>query len=399
MRGLVGDQIVGYGRPLTGPRRVLAISALSLGGFAIGASEFLAMGLLPEIAAEAGRGIEGAAAFVWSYALGVVLGAPVAGVLSTRFSQGRFLTASLLAMGLLTGLMATAPGFGVIIALRIAAALPHAAYFGVGGIAAARILGKHHAARGVAVVLGGLAVANVLGTPLGTRFGQLFGWRPVYLVVVGMFVLAACGVGASLSRLRRPMTPLAPRTLIDAFANAELWRNILVFAMFNSGLFALVSFTAPLVTDLAGASDVAIPVALVASGAGMTVGNYVGGVVTDRSHRLAGVVLVAVSVAAFVGLLFTSAGIVAVYVALFFAGYGIGAVSPLSQVRLMRSVPIHSQIGSSMNSLAGNFGSVIGTVSATITLGAGTGIMGIVWVGLALSVPGWVGLWSVLRRR
>lgn len=381
-------------------RRFIAIVSLSFGGFAIGASEFVAMGLLPEIAVDTGSSVPGTAAFIWVYALGVVIGAPVAGVLSKHFSQGRFLAVSLGVMGLLTGLTALMPGFAAVLGTRVASALPHAAYFGVGGMVASRLLGQNHAARGVAVVLGGLTVANVVGTPAATRLGQAFGWRVVYLLIAGIFIVAATGVAWSLWCLARPQRD-APQSQaqFSTFTEPELWRNVVVFALVNAGSFAVVSFTAPIVTDVAVMPATAIPTVLLLGGVGMTTGNYLGGAITDQSHRAAAFILIAVSALPFAALLIPPFSEVTVYIAFFFAGYAIGAASPLSQVRLMYSVPSRPQIGSSMNSFTGNFGSMLGTLSATISINATGGFTSVAWVGLSLVIPGWAGLVMMLRRQ
>lgn len=386
--------------PWRGVGGVTAIVSLTLGGFAIGCSEFVGMGILPEVAAEfdpvgyalnPADSVAGVSVFVWGYALGVVLGAPVLGALSVRFRRGRFIAGSLLTMAVLTAVTALLPPFGGVIVLRVVSALPHAAYFGVAAIVAAGLLGSRHAARGVAVVIGGLTIANVVGAPLGTWVGQSFGWRPSYLAIASLFALAAGGAGWSLRGGAVPST--APMPLLRALrplGSHRLLTSIGVYALVNAGLFAVLTFAAPIVTGVAALDAASVPIVIAALGVGMTLGNYAGAAIADRSSRAAAMVSAALAALGFGALSSAAAWPALVFVGFALIGATLGCVTPFVQVRLMHAVPSNPQLGSSMNSLCSNAGSVTGGVVASAAVASSGAIMAAIWVGIALTGLGYV---------
>jgi MFS transporter, DHA1 family, inner membrane transport protein len=390
-----------------GGRRALALGSLALGGFAIGCSEFVAMGVLPQVAAElapagadtAQDAVARVSMFVWGYALGVVLGAPVLGSLSSRFRRGRFVTMSLLAMAVLTLATSLVPGFGAVVTFRILSGIPHAAYFGVAAIVAAGLLGERHAARGVAVVIGGLTIANVLGVPAGTWLGQAVGWRMGYALIAALFALAAVGAALALWRAPERSVAVTLRSSLRALASGALWRTIAVYALVNAGLFAVLTFAAPVVTGFAAMPAGLLPVVLAVSGVGMTIGNYAGAAVADRSRRAASLLTLGSAALGFAIIGTAGAWPPAVFLGFAVSGFTLGCVTPFIQVGLMRAVPSHPQLGSSMNSLCANAGSVIGGIvgSGAILLTGAPGAP--VLAGALLTALGYAGAALLARRR
>lgn len=382
-----------------GARRAVALASLTLGGFAIGCSEFVAMGVLPEVAQEAMPAVyassssDAAAAtsvFVWGYALGVVIGAPLLGPLSARFERGRFVVGALLVMCIATAATALVPSFTAVIVARVLSGLPHAAFFGVGAIVAASLLGAQHAARGVAVVIGGLAIANVVGVPLGAWLGQAVGWRVGYVAIAVLFAIAAIGAGWALRGAPRPS--LIPRlgASFRGLINTRLWLIVLVYALVNAGLFAVLTFSAPIATGLAGMASGLVPLALAAMGIGMTLGTYSGGALADRSRRLAVTTAVISAATGFGALLIAESSPLWFSVGIFLVGFTMGCVTPFVQVTLMRVSSDHPQVGSSMNSLCANAGSVLGGVCASTAIHLAAGVGAAIWVGIALTGMGFV---------
>lgn len=292
------------------------------------------MGVLPEVAHETGRTVADTSVFAWGYASGVVIRAPLLGILSARFARSWFLAGSLTAMAVLTATTALMPMLPTIVGARILSGLPHAAYFGVGAI----------------------------------------------------------GTGWSLQGSARPSANPALRGSLRALTSRTLWRNIVVYAFVNAGLFAVVTFTAPIVTEVARLGARGIPVVLAVTGVGMTTGNYVGGALADASRRAALLATFGSAGGAFVVLAVTGLWSGGAFVGFFLAGYALGAVTPFVQVALMRSVPAHPQLGSSMNSMCANAGSVTGAVCASVAIG-NTGDYGAaVWVGVMLTGLGFLGV-------
>ncbi len=362
------------GRERPQPRRALALGFLALGGFAIGSSEFVAMGVLSDIAADlvggAGEGISEAqvaraSVFVWGYALGVVIGAPVFGALSVRFRQKGFLLVSLALMSGLTLATALAPGLAAVATLRIAAGLPHGAYFGVAAIVAARLMGSRHEARGVAMVLGGLTIANLVGAPAGTWLGQSVGWRWSYAVIALLFLVSVAGAAVSLPR---SPAPVAASHGLGALRHPPVWTAIGGYALLNGAVFAALTFTAPIATDVGGLPSSFIVPLVALTGLGMTAGNYLGGWLADRSPRAAMRATLAMAAAGIGLLVMAGTAQIALFAGFGLLGASLGCVAPFVQVRLMRAVPANPQLGASLNSLTANLGSVVGGVLASLAV-------------------------------
>ncbi|MDU5962790.1 MAG: MFS transporter, partial [Dermabacter sp.] len=184
---------------LTPFQRAFALFAIAIGGFGIGSSEFVSMGILPDIAhsllpeqmaVNPEHAIAQAGWAVSAYAFGVVVGAPTVSLLGVKIARPKLIM--LLALGLLVGsvLSASMPVFGLLIPARFLAGLPHGAFFGVAALLAADVMGPGNQGKGIALALMGLTVANLLGVPLLTAFGQQLGWRTAYWIVAGVFALS-----------------------------------------------------------------------------------------------------------------------------------------------------------------------------------------------------------------
>lgn len=355
------------------------------------------MGVLPEIAREMDPVVAAvnpevaaghASIFVWGYALGVVIGAPIFAMLSLRVRQKTYLVIALAVMAALTIATALASPFSLIIAFRIAAALPHGAYFGVGAVVAARLLGRAHQARGVAIVLGGLTVANLIGSPVGTWLAQTLSWRVSYVIVGGVFAIAAAGVVAVMRFDGPRPAPHGAARSSRSMWRISVWRSIGGYAVLNASFFAVLTFAAPILTDMARFSASMVVALMVTVGAGMTVGNYLGGIVADRTGEAALWSTIAVAglgfVALWVGMLIPGL----VFVGFALCGYALGAVSPYIQTRLAHATPDNPQLGSSLNSLCGNAGSVVGGLVGSAAVVSTAAISSTIAVGSVLFVFG-----------
>lgn len=385
------------GTPALSPARIrLALLALALGGFAIGATEFVAMGLLPQLAADLlpGRYASSPEAanaqagwLISAYALGVVVGAPTIAAAAARWPRKQLLLALLAAFTLATVASALLPSFGLVLAARFVAALPHGAYFGIASLVAAELMGPGKRARGVAIVLSGLTIANVIGVPSITWLGQLAGWRIAYLAVAALFALTFVAVIIAVPfQSGNPDATL--RQELRAFGRLQVWLALLIGAVGFGGLFAVYTYVAPLVIEVTGLPAFAVPLVLVVVGLGMTVGNGVGGALADRSVRrtmyaffgvmLAGLVLLACSAQTLAGLL----------IGVFLVGGSASALSPTIQTRLMDVAHDSQSIAAALNHSALNLGNALGAYAGGVVVAAGLGYVAPIWVGLGLSALG-----------
>ena len=261
-------------------RVVVAVVALALGGFAIGTTEFVTMGVLPDIAAGVGVDIPPAGHVISVYALGVVVGAPVIAALSARLPRRALLVALMAAFLVGNALTALAPGYRTLLVARFLSGLPHGAYFGVASLVAASLVAPHLRGRAVSSVLLGLAAAMLTGVPAATWLGQQLGWRSAYWLVV---VLAAITVAAVLAVV--PSSPgrseATVRGELGALRRPQVILTLLVGVVGFGGMFALYSYIAPVVTDVAGLARGTVPWVLLAYGAGGVVGTALGGRLAD----------------------------------------------------------------------------------------------------------------------
>ncbi|WP_373426966.1 MFS transporter [Microbacterium sp. SORGH_AS_0888] len=359
-------------------------------------TEFTIMGLLPNIAAEllpaqwAASQEDAIAQAGWLislYALGVVVGAPTIAGSVARFPRHRVMVCLALALTVFTAFTVVAPSFGLVAASRFLAGLPHGAYFGIGALVAADVLGPGKRAKGVAFVLTGLTIANVVGVPLGTFLGQQFGWRTAFAVVAGIFALATVAILVFV-----PRAPGQPgRTLraeLGVFRIPQVWFALATGAIGFGGFFAVYSYVAPMVTEVAGSPAWVVPIVLVVVGLGMTFGNLVGGHLADVDLRrtvLGGLLLLAIVLAA---LALTAQWIV--LLALF--GFGVGfvssALSPAIQTRLMDVSADNQSIAAALNHSALNIGNSLGAFLGGVVIALGWGYVAPAWVGGLLALAG-----------
>lgn len=399
--------------PALSPVRVrFALLALALGGFGIGATEFVAMGLLPNLAADLIPGVyasDPAAAnaqagwLISAYALGVVVGAPTIAAAAARWPRKKLLLVLLTAFTLGTLASALLPTFGWVLAARFVAALPHGAYFGIASLVAASLMGPGKRARGVALVLSGLTISNVIGVPAITWLGQLAGWRIAYIAVAAIFALTFLAVLISV-----PFQPgdktATMRQELKAFGRAQVWFALGIGAIGFGGLFAVYSYVAPLVTEVTGLGASAVPLVLIVIGLGMTVGNFAGGWAADKSVRRSMFGFYAIMLVALLGLALTAQTVPGLLLFVFLVGGAAAALSPTIQTRLMDVARDSQSIAAALNHSALNIGNALGALLGGLAIAAGFGYVAPVWIGLGLTVLGLMIAvlsfsWDGLRRR
>ncbi|MFF5334444.1 MFS transporter [Streptomyces sp. NPDC013181] len=378
----------------------LALLALAIGAFGIGTTEFVIMGLLPEVAADFQVSIPAAGFLVTGYALGVVLGAPLMTVLGTRVSRKRML---MILMGLFVVgnvVTASAPVFEVMIVGRVVASLAHGAFFGIGAVVAADLVAPQKKAGAIALMFTGLTVANVVGVPAGTYIGLHSGWRVTFFVVAALGVLGLVGVARLI-----PEQPRAERVRLGqelaAFRNAQVLLAMAMTVLGFGGVFAAITYITPMMTEIAGYPASAVTWLLILFGIGMLGGNLLGGRLADR-HTMP---LLHVSLAglALVLALFTWTAhnkITAAVTLILIGALGFATVPPL-QKRVLDHAAGAPTLASAMNIGAFNLGNALSAWLGGLVIGAGLGYTAPNWVGAALAASALVlaAISSVLERR
>ncbi|MEU6766467.1 MFS transporter [Streptomyces sp. NPDC046853] len=362
----------------------LALLALAIGAFGIGTTEFVIMGLLPEVAGDFGVSIPTAGLLVTGYALGVVLGAPLMTVLGTRISRKRML---MLLMGLFIAgnlLSAVAPVFGVMLAGRVVASLAHGAFFGIGSVVAAELVAPEKKAGAIAMMFTGLTVANVVGVPLGTLVGQSLGWRTTFAIVAGLGVIGLAGIAKLVPDLPKPQG-VRLRHELAAFRNVQVLLAMAMTILGFGGVFAAVTYLAPMMTDVAGYADSSVTWLLVLFGIGMVAGNLVGGKFADRA--LMPLLYISLSALAVVLALFTLTAhnkIAAAVTIALIGALGFATVPPL-QKRVLDQASGAPTLASAMNIGAFNLGNALSAWLGGLVISAGLGYTAPNWVGAVLA--------------
>ncbi|TIC84304.1 MFS transporter [Nocardioides sp. GY 10127] len=370
-----------------GLRFWVAVVALATGGFAIGTTEFVAMGLLPEISAGMGVSISQGGHLISLYALGVVVGAPLIAALGARLPRRGLLVGLIAAYGVLNLASAGATSFHLLGLLRFLDGLPHGAYFGLSALVAASMVPPHRRGFALAMVMMGIPLANVAGVPLVTLVGQHAGWRWAY-VAVGALSL----VTVVLVLLAVPATPgdrtATGRRELSGLRSPQLWLAVVAAGGGFGGMFALVTYVSPLTQDVGGLSESAVAVFLFALGLGMIVGNTVAGRLCDwsveNSLRLGSVGLALSLVAYFV---LAPTGWWALLAA--FAVTLTGSVLALGfQMRLIDAAGESQTLGAALSHSALNIGNGLGAWLGGVVIAMGYGLRAPLVVGAVLAVLG-----------
>ncbi|WP_329409241.1 MFS transporter [Streptomyces sp. NBC_00704] len=366
----------------------LALLALAVGAFGIGTTEFVMMGLLPEVADDLHISIPAAGHLVSAYALGVVIGAPLLAAATARMSR-RTVLISLMAL-FVTGnaLSALAPDDGWLLAARFLSGLPHGAFFGVGAVVATNLVAPERKARSVSLMFLGLTVANVAGVPVATLVGQHLGWRATFLgvSVIGLVAIAALALLIPRDDAQAPAVGL--RRELAALRSLPVWLALGTTVAGFGALFSAYSYITPMLTDSAGFADSSVTLLLALFGVGATAGNLLGGRLADRAMRptlFAGLTSLALVLALFPLLMTTAWGGALAVLLLGVAAFVTG--SPLN-LMVMEKAADGPSLASSANQAAFNLANAGGAWLGGLALTAGLGVTSPALAGAALAALG-----------
>ena len=365
----------------------LPLFALAIASFAIGTTEFVIMGLLPDVAQDLHVSVPQAGYLVSGYALGVALGSPLVAILIARLPRKSALT-GLMGLFILGNLgCALAPDYRMLLLARVVTSLAHGAFFGIGSVVAAGLVPREHRTRAVAFLLAGLTLANVLGVPLGTALGQVAGWRTTFWVVTGIGVVAAGAIALALpSGLRGSSGGLGRE--FGALLHWRVLSPMLISMLASVSLFSVFTYIAPLLQDVAGIAPRAVTWVLLLFGVGLTVGNLIGGRMADWrlipsvTGSYAALVLVLAVFAYTCHFPVPAIVTVSVWGALAFA-----LVSPL-QIWVVDAARDAPNLASTLNQSAFNLGNSIGAWAGGSVIAGGLGYAELPWLGASVAAAG-----------
>ncbi|OLL76054.1 MFS permease [Pseudonocardia sp. Ae168_Ps1] len=345
---------------------------MALGGLAIGTTEFASMGLLPAFAADLGATVPQAGTAISAYALGVVVGAPVLAVLGARWPRKRLVLVLAAALAVTNIASAFAPTFGTFVGTRFLAGLPHGAYFGTASVLAASLVPRERRPRAIATVMSGLMIANIVGVPGATWLGQAAGWPAAYLATGAIAVVTMAAVWWLVPDVREERRGSVVAEL-SALRRGQVWITMAVIATGFGGSFAVYSYVTPILTEVSGLAEAAVPLALAVYGLGMTLGNQAGGRMAEAAPVrtiAAGLGAAALSMAVFA---VTASSAVMALVTLFALAFTTTATTPALATRLMDAGREGPTLGAALHHAAFNVANALGAALGGAVLAAGWG--------------------------
>ncbi|KPX90802.1 Major facilitator family transporter [Pseudomonas amygdali pv. mori] len=363
----------------------LSLLILALSAFAIGTTEFVIMGLLPDVAADLGVSIPGAGWLVTGYALGVAVGAPFMAMATAKLPRKAALV-TLMGIFIIGNLLcALASDYNVLMFARVVTALCHGAFFGIGSVVAAGLVPANRRASAVALMFTGLTLANVLGVPLGTALGQYAGWRSTFWAVTVIGVIALIGLIRFLPTNRNE-EKLDMRAELGALRGAGIWLSLTMTALFSASMFTLFTYIAPLLGEVTGVSPNGVTWTLLLIGLGLTAGNVIGGKMADRRVSST-LIAVFVSMAVIsTALSWTSAALILTEITLFLWAVAAFAAVPALQINVVTFGKAAPNLVSTLNIGAFNVGNALGAWVGGSVIAHGLGLTSVPLAAAMLAV-------------
>lgn len=365
-----------------------ALLALAIGGFGIGMTEFVIMGILPDVAGALGISIPQAGHFISAYALGVVVGAPLLTVVGNKCAPHKMLLYLMVWFTVFNTLSAFANNYNLLLFVRFLSGLPHGAFFGIGAVVAGKLAKEGKSAKAIATMFTGLTLANVIGVPLGTYVGHHFHWSISFLIVGVIGIITMLSIHFWMPAIERNKNQNI-KSEFKVFKNLDFLGIVLLTTVGTGGFFAWYSYIAPLITEEAGLSPNLVSYGMIIAGSGMVIGNFIGAKLAEIFFPLKAVIisLVAMVLMLLLNVVVAPTGI-AVLVMTFIIGMVAFTVSTPIQMAVINSAKGSEMLGSSANQSAFNMGNASGAYLAGLPIALGFGYTSASMVGAALAGSG-----------
>jgi len=357
------------------------------------------MGLLPDIAKDFNISIPVAGHLISSYALGVVIGAPLLVAISSSFEPKKILLALMTIFTIFNAFSAFAPNNTALLIARLLSGLPHGAFFGVGAVVASRLAEKGKQAQAISIMFAGLTIANLLIVPLGTYVGHHYSWRYTFGIVTLIGIITIIFI-----QLWLPKLPISRagniKSELAIFKRVDTWLIILITAIGTGGLFAWISYIAPLMTEVSGFAANTVSYIMVLAGFGMVVGNIVGGRLADKMAPVkACIVLLFAMAATLILIFFLSGSQVASLILTFIAGaLSIALATPI-QILMIKTAAEAEMLGAAATQAAFNIGNALGAFFGGLPIAAGLGYASPSLVGACMALAGTVFAWILIKKQ
>lgn len=377
-----------------------ALIALAIGGFGIGMTEFVIMGILPNVAQDLNITIPQAGHFISAYAMGVVVGAPLLTGIAGRWPAHKILMLLMVWFTIFNTLSAFAYSYNTLMIVRFLSGLPHGAFFGIGAVVAGKLAKPGKAAQAIATMFTGLTLANVMGVPLGTYLGQHYSWGVSFLAVGVVGILAVLSV-----KFWMPVLPKSSsegfRKDVKVLKRPELWMVFFLTTIGTGGFFAWYSYIAPLITDVAGHPEGMVSYVMILAGFGMVVGNFAGAKLAEKFSPINAVVitLILMVIALISNTLFADGKIAVLILTFIISVLSFCLATPI-QMAMIKTAKGSEMLGSSLNQSAFNVGNASGAYFAGLPIAMGYGIGSATLVGATMAGIGvFIALGIIIMRR
>ncbi|MFC9934389.1 MFS transporter [Glutamicibacter sp. NPDC127525] len=364
----------------------LGLIALAIGAFGIGLTEFVIMGLLPDVTADFGVSEAAAGWLISGYALSVVVGALGLTAATVRLPRKPVLVGLLVLFIIGNSLTAMAATYEVAMIGRVIAALCHGAFFGIGAVVAADLVPANKKAGAIAIMFTGLTAANVLGVPFGTLLGQHSGWRSTFWAISGIGIIALIGILVLVPVIKHAAEGISLRKELGAFTSLQVWLSLGVTVLGYGGMFGAFTYIAYTLTEVTGFNETSVPWLLMLFGVGLFAGNWIGGRMADKSiDRTLLIFISALLVVLVLFGFFASNQIATVIALLLMGGFGFGTVPGL-QSRIMQYAGNAPTLASGANIGAFNVGNALGAWAGGLGIAAGLGYTSPIWIGALITL-------------
>jgi MFS transporter, DHA1 family, inner membrane transport protein len=374
------------GKATAKERFPISLFSLTAGAFAIGMTEFVIMGILPNVAVDLHVSISTAGQLITSYALGVAIGAPILAIATYKLPQ-KMLLCLLMAIFILGNAIAViAPNYEMVMVARLITALAHGTFFGVGSVIAANLVRPDKRAGAISVMMAGLTIANIIGVPLGTFIGQHLGWRASFGSIVIMGIISLIGIITFIPHIQQK-TSTSLFQQFRALAQPKLLLVLLIGALGCSSLFTVFTNIAPILIQITGFSEQSVTWILVLFGFGVTLGNILGGKLADwklMPSLLGNFAVLALILAIFA---FTDKVPVAAVITVFVWGIAAFGILPGLQIRIMNLAKEAPELAATSTHSALNVGNAGGAFLGGWAI-THIGLSSLPWIGSLLTAIG-----------
>ncbi|WP_291142325.1 MFS transporter [Flavobacterium sp. UBA7680] len=365
-----------------------SLIALSFGGLTIGITEFVMMGLLPDIASDMKVSIPVAGYLISAYALGVVIGAPLLVILGRNFPPKKMLLILALMLTVFNALSIIAPSYNFLFASRFLSGLPHGAFFGVGAVVASRLADKGKEAQAIAIMFSGLTLANLIGVPIGTYIGHNFIWRYTFVLIAIVGLLTFLLISLWMPKLDKGETVNMKKQL-EFFKRTEAWLIIGITAIGFGGLFAWISYIAPLLINVSKFGEGDVSYILILAGLGMVVGNFAGGKLADKYSPAPTTLalLFIMSIDLILVYFFSSNQYISLFLTFLTGAISFSVIAPI-QMLMIRTAKGAEMIASASLQGSFNIGNALGAFLGGLPLTAGYSYESPNLIGVGMSIVG-----------